>query len=457
VSFANAQSVDETALLMKNREFPKALELIAKQMKKRPKDANLKLAAGICFYEMGDFQSSEKNLQLAALKNLTDANYYLGEIQYLSYRFAESASNFSLFVANPKSDSSLKSNAATHLKQAEMAARLIKGVEKVQIIDSLVVSKNEFLHYYRLSPEAGTIKGSDNFFNKKSVVLTSVYKNQRDDKMFFSDKTKKNGTDIFTRSRLLDTWGDTLSVGENINSSANENFPFVLSDGVTLYFSSDRTGSIGGFDIFVTRYNWGSDSYLTPENVGMPFNSIYNDYMLAIDEQNNLGWFASDRHQPEGKVVIYIFIPNETKTTIGTESATRIAQLASIHAIRETWKKEVDYTPFFQKLEKIKPDSIPKQVAVESFKLVINDRKIYHSWEDFKKDDARIAYMDWLKANDQIQISMKQLELLRTKFANSDSSIKQQLSALILPLEKQIEENLLKQKLLEYRIRKLEN
>ena len=44
-----------------------------------------------------------------------------------------------------------------------------------------------------------------------------------------------------------------------------------------------------------------TDTYLAPENVGMPFNSPYNDYMYVIDEFNNLGWFASDRYQPEDK------------------------------------------------------------------------------------------------------------------------------------------------------------
>ena len=37
--------------------------------------------------------------------------------------------------------------------------------------------------------------------------------------------------------------------------------------------------------------------------------------MYAIDDYNNLGWFASDRYQPEGKVCVYVFVPNESKTT----------------------------------------------------------------------------------------------------------------------------------------------
>ena len=57
-----------------------------------------------------------------------------------------------------------------------------------------------------------------------------------------------------------------------------------------------------------------------PENVGMPFNSPYNDYMYVIDEFNDLGWFASDRYQPEDKVCVYVFVPNESKQVYDYES-----------------------------------------------------------------------------------------------------------------------------------------
>ena len=96
---------------------------------------------------------------------------------------------------------------------------------------------------------------------------------------------------------------------------ANEAYPFFLNDGVTLYYASNGEGSIGGYDIFITRLNLENNTYLKPENVGMPFNSIYNDYMMAVDEMLNIGWFVSDREQIPGKVTIYLFIPNSSKQT----------------------------------------------------------------------------------------------------------------------------------------------
>ena len=47
--------------------------------------------------------------------------------------------------------------------------------------------------------------------------------------------------------------------------------------------------------------------FYIPDNYGLPYNSTANDYFLAIDERNNLGWLVSDRYQPEDKVCILYF------------------------------------------------------------------------------------------------------------------------------------------------------
>ena len=100
------------------------------------------------------------------------------------------------------------------------------------------------------------------------------------------------------------------------DTGGNDDFPFLLSDGTTLYFASDGEGSIGGYDIFVSRMNTEDGCFLRPDNLGMPFNSPANDYMMAINEVANLGWFASDRNQPQGKVCVYVFVPNDKRVKV---------------------------------------------------------------------------------------------------------------------------------------------
>lgn len=447
-SLINAQILEEAKALYLKGDYVKSFELASKRLKIKPKDANTSLLVGLNAYHLGDFKTAEKTLQFAAEKSLPEAFYYLGQIQYKGYRFAESADNLSKYIAQSKADSTMKLKAEHLLPLSQAGARLIKGIENVQIIDSMVVDKKNFLRHYRLSRESGEVRSTEGF--------TSVYQNQRNDKMYFSMKTKKNGVDLFTRSRLMDAWGDTVALSETINTKANENFPFVLSDGVTLYYSSDGEGTMGGSDIFVTRYNLANDTYLSPENIGMPFNSIFNDYLLVIDEQNSIGWFASDRYQPKDKVVIYVFIPNETKKIVENVAAQKLIQLASIHSIRDTWIKGENYTSYFNKIGKSEADSVRRLENVSTFRWVLNDTTIYHSLGQFKSEDAKNCYFEYLKTNELLRMLQKQLDQLRSEYSTSTKEHRTELSPAILATEKQVEQLFQKQKDLELKSRRLE-
>lgn len=87
----------------------------------------------------------------------------------------------------------------------------------------------------------------------------------------------------------------------------------MLSDGVTVYFASDNESGLGGYDIYITQYNTNTNMYLPPENIGMPYNSPANDYLLVIDDIKGIGYFASDRYMTDGNVCVYTFIPNDEK------------------------------------------------------------------------------------------------------------------------------------------------
>ena len=150
------------------------------------------------------------------------------------------------------------------------AKRMMDKVENIQIIDSMVVDKDDFLSAYTLSEESGRLMSYESFF-KKPGVSSSVYMNQKGDKVYYAHPTDENHYCLYTQSRLLDQWGDEKQLPMNVNSTADDNYPFVLPDGVTLYYASQGNDALGGYDLFVTRYNMNSDSYLAPERLGMPF------------------------------------------------------------------------------------------------------------------------------------------------------------------------------------------
>ena len=165
----------------------------------------------------------------------------------------------------------------------------------------------------------------------------------------------------------------------------------------------------------MTRLNLNTGHFLSPENLGMPFNSPYNDYMMAIDEVNNVGWFASDRYQPEDKVIIYVFIPNVEKEIYqgGDEETAR--SLGKISSIKQTWKENNRYAQILQHIYHMAEteESAPKA----DFTFIVNNRIVYTSWADFENKEAKDLYIKATECRKQIAETEARLSELRKKYA----------------------------------------
>ncbi|MBI4648000.1 MAG: PD40 domain-containing protein [Bacteroidia bacterium] len=74
-------------------------------------------------------------------------------------------------------------------------------------------------------------------------------------------------------------WGPALNLGPYINTAMDEAYPFILSDGKTLYFSSQAHYNMGGFDIFYSKLDE-KGRWMTPINVGFPINSMEDNMFL---------------------------------------------------------------------------------------------------------------------------------------------------------------------------------
>jgi hypothetical protein len=93
---------------------------------------------------------------------------------------------------------------------------------------------------------------------------------------FVSDrKGDKSGTDIYVVQRNGKAWGQATPLPAPINTIGRETTPFITGDGRFLFFSSDGMEGMGGFDIYVAENK--GDSWGTPVNLGIMFNTVNND------------------------------------------------------------------------------------------------------------------------------------------------------------------------------------
>lgn len=120
---------------------------------------------------------------------------------------------------------------------------------------------------------------------------------------FVSNMTgSKGGMDIWKVEKIKNgDWGTSENMKE-INTAANEDFPFIREDGV-FFFSSDRFPSMGGYDIFRAEKN--EDGQLVIENMKSPVNSSGDDFGIVFKGKTENGLFTSNRIGGAGGDDIY--------------------------------------------------------------------------------------------------------------------------------------------------------
>lgn len=115
------------------------------------------------------------------------------------------------------------------------------------------------------------------------------------------------GSDIYvSHLQANGKWGEPENLGPTINSSGDEQSPFLHADNQTLYFTSDYWPGYGETDLFYARKGPGGD-WSVPVNLGYPINTISSEGSLFIAADGKTAYYASDRSDSKGGMDIYSF------------------------------------------------------------------------------------------------------------------------------------------------------
>lgn len=330
--------------------------------------------------------------------------------------------------------------------------------QKIIIIDSIISDKEQFLTHMKISSEAGTIIKHADFLQNKMLNIGYTFLNEMGNKVYFAANSNVGSKQLYTSDKLDGKWSTPTPL-EGINDGiSSANYPFMLSDGITLYFAGEGEESIGGYDIFLTRYDSNNSRFFKPENIGMPFNSEANDYMLAIDELNQIGYFVSDRRQPEDKVCIYIFIPTESRKTYDASEYTeeQIRNFADIISISDTWGNSTERKKALARLHSIDQQKTGMPAIVED-NIIINDRITYTSHLQLKSQESIALYKELQSVRSKLNTINSQLEEVRAYYPKATVEDRKSIQKEILQAEDDILQLNNRAKLLEKQIRNAEN
>lgn len=428
------QSLDEAKKWYLEGNYAAAGPVFEAEYLSNPDNAPLNQWLGVIALKEGNYLKAQKHLELASQKNIPEAYLYLGELYVKMYRLEDADKEFARYEKVNRRNKDALAKLPSQREYADKLKRLIGRTEDIRIIDSLVVPKSDFLSAYKLSASAGSLLPVSSFFRNQPGNRQILFINERQDKIYYPKRDSVFGNKLYSMEKLLDNFGNEKRLSESVNQDGDQAYPFVMPDGLTLYFSSTGHNSLGGYDLFVTRYNLATDSYLTPNQLNMPFNSPFNDYMMAIDEEKGIGWFASDRFQPKDSVCVYTFIPPSGVTLLESEDVGYLTNRAKILSIKETWKPGEDYSGLLQRSRA----TISRQpVTKKDFTFVVNDEKIYHTLSDFNNAAARSLFSRAMNLENRLKQLEEDLSAKRDQFAGGSNA--PSLTAAILNLEKETE------------------
>jgi len=125
-----------------------------------------------------------------------------------------------------------------------------------------------------------------------------------DGKTLLLVKSDPFNADIYISYYNNGRWSQIQKLPRHINTVYYESHAYLSSDGSQLYFTSNRKGGYGALDIYVSQKN-GND-WNSPENLGSVINTSYNEETPFLTEDGSMMFFSSQGHTNMGGYDIFV-------------------------------------------------------------------------------------------------------------------------------------------------------
>lgn len=447
------QSAKQADDLFNAHEYAEARVIYDALLRKQPAHPLYLYRAARCAQELGDLEAAE-DLFIKAGTKYPLRNFFLGEIYYRQWRMAEAVTSYEAFLTTIDEQHERWPVVQERIATAQVIARYLKHVSRIEVLGMKRVPKAKLLSVYSISEDNGILAIDS---------LGSSFTTQRGDRRYYSvrinemtDSVPSSRTMLVCRQKLLEHWEEPDTLRATVNSGNTNTYPFVLTDGATLYFASDREGGLGGLDIYMTRYNAALGEWLPAENIGMPYNSPYDDYLYAVDESKGYAYFATNRHcSATDSVEVYQIALGERTFLRGLpdNELVALARMDSIVPLLTVPDRQYadpiglpsgarQGNPRVYSSESTARPSLPTNAhaVADSIFFVLNDAETYTHLSDFRSDSARTLYKQYIELEQIQSQAIEMLDSLRHQYYDADNDTRASLQARIPILSNEIDE-----------------
>lgn len=453
-----ADLADDIRLYIEDGEYDTALQM-AKMAVQDSENARImgrlyQVLGEAQYYSPGTRRESYLAFSEAKERGVAEANLYLGRLAMLDFNFTEAQKLFGTYATlQRKAKLPLDDDFEYDQADASEGKRQFDRMQEIVVIDEVRVPRKEFFKHLRLPLSAGRVVASSELplDDKSRERSQTAFISESGDLMLWSEVNDSTGMlQLMEATRLIDgSLSDPQFAPEFLGQEGDVINPFLSADGTTLYFGANGDNTVGGYDIFIATRDPQTGEYLQPVNAGIPFNSSADEYIMAIDEENGVGWWATDRHYlPDGMITLYVYIlPEERKNLVASDDEKRLR--ARLDDIKATWTppvqdedsdsdseddeddeqesevEEVDpsklakqYSDLAAEIRKIQPGQKPRR---HDCIIPLGKGRYIYSVDDVKTADEKRLVEEYIAAEKKYQKDCKHLSELRRDYARQTS------------------------------------
>jgi len=280
----------------------------------QPRDVFYNYRYGVCLlYNSRKKQDAIRYLEYASKADNIEPEvfFYLGKAYHLNYQFNEAIRLYTQYKTKAGSKAKAVLETDRQIEMCQNGKRLLTTLTDIIVLEKKEIETDKFFRLYDLRDIGGVILVTTDFqsrIDKKKGHVPLVHFPPNAEMIFYTSygESETNGKDVYYRTRLSDgNWSSPFIAKGYVNSPEDEEFAYMDPAGKYLYFSSKGHNSMGGSDVFRSKYDAGTNAFSAPENLDFAISSPDNDLFYVVDSLDKNAYFASSRQSVDGKIHVY--------------------------------------------------------------------------------------------------------------------------------------------------------
>jgi hypothetical protein len=235
---------------------------------------------------------------------------HTGDSLYKVYHFDEAvaAYNKALVKATSKDSKtppSVLNKISDRVQVAQNASQMAQSVRTPNVVGRKKLSIDDCFLYLSLEDRSWRRLPNQLDSDIDDRYVRALFASDWSDRLYFSADDGTGTRSIFMTEYRDGVWSVKREVKEVSSAGVNEIYPILSPDEKTLYFSSDAPGGLGGYDLYVSRWDDLQECWTTPQNMGIPFSSPDDDFLFVDSEDERYSMFVSTRGCAKDSVWVY--------------------------------------------------------------------------------------------------------------------------------------------------------